>query len=79
MRYALAKMLRVQLKTKFGRLPKWADERLKVATSVQIDRWMKKFVRAETIEGVLGKKYPPVYASSTSAGSMRSHKNPPIT
>ncbi len=56
MRYARRTMLRGLLATKFGRVPKWVDERLEAATSVQIERWSKKFVTADTLEGVLGKK-----------------------
>ena len=42
--------------TKFGSLPKWVDERLEAATSVQVERWSKKILTADTLEGVLGKK-----------------------
>ena len=56
MRDARANMLRGQLDTKFGKLPKWVDERLEEATSVQIERWLKKILTADTLEGVLGKK-----------------------
>ena len=56
MRDAGAKLIRGMLATKFGRLPKWVDERLEDATSVQIERWSKKILTAETLEGVLGKK-----------------------
>lgn len=55
-RNSLAHMLRGQLETKFGKLPKWVDERLEAATSVQVERWSKKILTADTIEGVLGKK-----------------------
>ena len=51
-----AKMLRDQLKTKFGTLPKWVEERLEEATSAQIGRWAKKILTADTLEGVVGKK-----------------------
>ncbi len=51
-----ANMLRGQLATKFGSLPKWVDERLEAATSVQFERWSKKILSADTLEGVLGKK-----------------------
>ena len=51
-----ANMLRGQLETKFGSLPKWVNERLAAATSVQIERWSKKIITADTLEGVLGKK-----------------------
>ncbi len=56
MLHANVKMLRGMLVTKFGRLPKWVDERLEEATSVQIERWSKKILVADTLEGVLGKK-----------------------
>ncbi len=55
-RDSLANMLRGQLETKFGRLPKWVDERLEAATSVQVERWSKKILTADSLEGVLGKK-----------------------
>jgi hypothetical protein len=55
-REAQAKMLRRQLKTKFRTVPKWANERLDAATAEQIERWSTKILRAETLEGVLGKK-----------------------
>jgi hypothetical protein len=54
-RNAEAKMIRSQLETKFGKLPKWADERLDAAKSDQIERWAKKLLTAGTLEGVLGK------------------------
>ena len=56
MRNARANMLRLLLATKFGKLPKWVDERLGEATSVRIERWSKKILAAETLEGVLGRK-----------------------
>jgi hypothetical protein len=56
MLHANVKMLRGMLATKFGRLPKWVDERLEEATSVQIERWSKKILIADTLEAVLGKK-----------------------
>ena len=49
-------MLRGQLTTKFGRLPKWVDDRLDAASSVQVERWSKKILTADTLEGVLGKR-----------------------
>lgn len=51
-----ANILRGQLEAKFGGLPKWVDERLEAATSVQVERWSKKILTADTLEGVLGKK-----------------------
>jgi hypothetical protein len=55
-RDARANMLRGQLATKFGRLPKWVDERLKSATSVQIERWSKKILTADMLEGALSRR-----------------------
>lgn len=55
MRNAQAKMLRGQLKTKFGSLPKWVDEPLETASSAQLERWSKKILTVGTLEGVLGK------------------------
>jgi len=55
-RDARLRTLRDQLRTKFRPLPKWADEKLESATSVQLQRWLKKVLTAETLEGVLGKK-----------------------
>ena len=55
-RDSLANMLRGQLETKFGSLPKWVVERLEAATSDQVERWSKKILTADTLEGVLGKK-----------------------
>ena len=51
-----ANMLRGQLEAKFGSLPKWVDERLEAAKSVQVERWSKKILTADTLEGVLGKR-----------------------
>ena len=51
-----ANIVRMFLQAKFGELPKWADERLARAKSSDIPRWTKKFVKAETLEDVLGKK-----------------------
>ncbi|HZO57731.1 MAG TPA: hypothetical protein VFB63_33775 [Bryobacteraceae bacterium] len=56
MRHAQANMLRSQLATKFGTVPKWAEDRLEAATSAQVERWAKKVLTADTLEGVIGKK-----------------------
>jgi hypothetical protein len=49
-------VLRDQLKGKFRTLPAWVDERLEAATTIQVQRWLKKILTAETLEGVLGRK-----------------------
>jgi hypothetical protein len=53
---AKAETLREQLQAKFGRLPKWAAECLDSATTTQVERWLKKVIVADSLEGVLGKK-----------------------
>jgi hypothetical protein len=58
MRDARAGLLRGQLVTKFGRLPKWVDGRLDAASSATVERWSKKILSAETLEGVLGRQHP---------------------
>ena len=55
-RGARAQVLRDLLKAKFHTLPKWADEKLESATPAQVQRWLRKILTAETLEGVLGKK-----------------------
>ena len=55
MRYALRRMLRGMLTRKFGKVPKWVDERLKEATTGNIENWSIKILTADSIEGVLGK------------------------
>ena len=50
------KTLRTLLAIRFGDLPVWVDDRLAKATSAQAQRWLRKIVAAETLEGVLGRK-----------------------
>ena len=52
----IQRTLRSQLKTKFGRVPVWAQERLASATSAQLEAWCQKILVADTIEGVIGKR-----------------------
>jgi hypothetical protein len=51
-----ASIIRIQLRAKFGELPKWVDERLSNAKLSDVARWAKRFVTAKTLEGVLGKQ-----------------------
>jgi predicted transposase YdaD len=51
---AMQTVLRDQLKTKFGRLPKWASQRLTDAPIAQMEKWAKKIVLAKTPEDVFG-------------------------
>jgi hypothetical protein len=51
-----AELLHEQLETKFGRLPKWAEERVTKATLAQLERWGRKVITAGSLEGVLGKR-----------------------
>ena len=50
------RIIRGQLETKFGKLPKWADDGTGHSKLSDIMRWAKRLVTAETLEGVLGKK-----------------------
>ena len=52
----MMKILHLQLLTKFGRVPRWAEQRLKKASKVQLERWSKKFITAQTLDAVIGKK-----------------------
>jgi hypothetical protein len=55
-RQALARILRGQLALKFGRLPKWVDERLQAASALQLQRWSIRILTAGALEGVFRKK-----------------------
>jgi hypothetical protein len=48
--------LREQMQTKFGPLPKWAEERLSQGSAAQMERWARKILAAKTLESVLAKK-----------------------
>ena len=54
--WAIQKTLRSLMKTKFGRVPVWAQQRLASATSTQLEEWCQKILVADTIEGVVGKR-----------------------
>ena len=51
-----ASVIRIMLETKFGKLPKWVDERLSNARMSDVDRWARRILAADSLEGVLGKK-----------------------
>ncbi len=53
---AMRKLLRGQLETKFGPLPKWSLVRLQKATTDEAQLWSKKVLTARTLEGVIGKQ-----------------------
>jgi len=55
-RGARTQLLRDLFTAKFRTLPKWAEKKLESATPAQVQRWLRKILTAETIEGVLGKK-----------------------
>ena len=52
----LQSALRGILRSKFGRVPKWANDRLKKAENSQIERWLSKVIMAQSLEVVVGKK-----------------------
>jgi len=49
------RMLRRQLELRFGKLPKWALERLEKADSAMLERWGEKLLKAEKLEEVMPK------------------------
>ena len=44
------------LQRKFGRVPKWANERVKKADMAQLEQWLSKVIGAESLEGVIGRR-----------------------
>jgi len=48
--------LELLVETKFGPTPKWAEERIQKAKPSQVERWAKKILVADTLEGVIGKR-----------------------
>jgi hypothetical protein len=52
-----AKALHALLETKFPPLPRWASLRVSQASPAQVERWIKKVLAAETLEGVLGPRH----------------------
>jgi hypothetical protein len=42
------------LEGKFGRIPGWASERIKAGNRVQLNRWSRKALTADSLERVLG-------------------------
>ena len=52
----MMQLLREQIQTKFGPLPKWAEDRLSQASTTQVERWARKVLAAKTLENVLGRK-----------------------
>ena len=56
MRNAQARIIRILPKAKFGKPPKWVDERPGQATLSGVERWARQLIAADTLEGVLGKQ-----------------------
>lgn len=52
----MLKLLRGMLRTKFGRIPKWADKRLESADKAQLEQWSNKLIHAQHLEDAIGKK-----------------------
>ncbi len=49
-------LVRGMLEAKFGPLPRWAQGRLRKATSDDLQSWAKKTLTSSTLEGVIGKQ-----------------------
>jgi predicted transposase YdaD len=52
-----AKALHALLEAKFSPLPRWASLRVSQASPAQVERWIKKVLKAETLQGVLGPRH----------------------
>jgi hypothetical protein len=50
---ARAETLMMLLRTKFGRVPAQVSARVKAADAATLDRWLKRFVHASTLDEVL--------------------------
>lgn len=48
--------LLAQMEIKFGRIPKWAKDRVSGGKPAQLERWNRKILIADTLEGVIGKR-----------------------
>ena len=51
-----AAMLIDMMGAKFGPLPKWAADRIAKGSSIQLERWSRKLLVADSLELVLGKR-----------------------
>jgi len=51
-----AEIVRSQLKSRFGALPAWAEQRISKAGPTDLDRWAKRLLNAETLKVVLGER-----------------------
>ena len=49
-------LLTKQLRSKFGRVPVWARQRVDHATSAQLEKWAEKILTASAIEDVVGRR-----------------------
>lgn len=52
----LSLALQELLQSKFGRVPKWASDRLKKADVAQLELWLNKVFAAQSIEALIGRK-----------------------
>jgi hypothetical protein len=50
----MGKVLRGQIESKFGPLPKWAQARMAKGSRAQFARWARKVLVADTLEAVIG-------------------------
>ena len=50
----MATLLDRILRSKFGAVPRWAQQRLRDATPAKLERWASKALVADTLEGVIG-------------------------
>ncbi len=51
-----AKLLRIWLESRFGSLPAWAEERLNVAGTDELESWVHRTLTATSLPDVLGQE-----------------------
>ena len=67
----LRRVLTLQLALRFGALPSEAAERILLADSAQLERWIDRVLIADSIEGVFGMFLPPLEALMAQSGSIQ--------
>jgi glutathione S-transferase len=67
----LRRVLTRQLALRFGVLPSEAAERILMADSAQLERWIDRVLIADSVEGVFGMFLPPLEALMAQSGSIQ--------
>jgi hypothetical protein len=67
----LRSVLTRQLSLRFGAVPSEATERILLADSAQLERWIERVLIADSLEGVFGMFLPPLEALLAQSGSIQ--------